>query len=533
MEGSSARDEHIPHWTGNPETWQTYKDEVRIWMLGTKLDVEFSLAARLVSKLKGPARRVGLSMADAELEPKRTDPIDLKLGIKNLMSKLETLVPHAQDRRGNYMQEFFRAEKYKRRPAERIPEWITRWEEGAELLQRDGIDLSKLKDLPGWFFLEHANLSEDRCEMVRASVEADEIYNIPVLKATLLRLFPRLHLRERKMGGPRLLPGARPFFRRNTAYETQAEGDENEEEGGEYDEGGWDDEDVGGEGDDSGGLTTAPEVGDFFRGELEALAADLDDAADEDLDDEEHNQLEEAAAILSNAAEALEVVRGMRQRLSAKGRGRGRGGSARGFGGRGEGSKGGTRGQRGSKDGSYPSVPTAPPGSQRQRRGGKAGGRGTSSRADVDRRKSKSKCYVCHRTGHWAGDPECPGPSQESHVVDENPEDAFVVHVLPLSSFFSGPDPVSCLHAQASVGVHAHPDSRHGVVDTACGKSVAGTEWIQDYLGILETFGLRQEAKEIQGNDSFRFGDGRVVQAVRKWVLPVVICGRPMAGPTS
>ena len=48
----------------------------------------------------------------------------------------------------------------------------------------------------GWFFMEHANLSEERHEMVRSHVEADEIYDLAVLKAALLRLFPRVHLRE-------------------------------------------------------------------------------------------------------------------------------------------------------------------------------------------------------------------------------------------------------------------------------------------------------------------------------------------------
>ena len=63
--GRDEAREHVPSWNGSPETWQSYKDEVRIWLLGTKLDVEYSLAARLVAKLKGSARRVGLAMTDA------------------------------------------------------------------------------------------------------------------------------------------------------------------------------------------------------------------------------------------------------------------------------------------------------------------------------------------------------------------------------------------------------------------------------------------------------------------------------------
>ena len=108
--------EQVPSWSGNPETWQAYKDEVRIWLLGSKLDVEYSLAARLVTKLKGPARRLGLSMTDEELNPPRAaENPDLRAGVNNLLTRLERLVPLAQDRRGNFLKQFFKEEKYKRR----------------------------------------------------------------------------------------------------------------------------------------------------------------------------------------------------------------------------------------------------------------------------------------------------------------------------------------------------------------------------------------------------------------------------------
>ena len=52
----------IPGWDGRPDTWQEYKDQVRIWQLGSPADANYSLAARLVSHLRGPAKRLGLSM---------------------------------------------------------------------------------------------------------------------------------------------------------------------------------------------------------------------------------------------------------------------------------------------------------------------------------------------------------------------------------------------------------------------------------------------------------------------------------------
>ena len=59
-----------------------------------------------------------------------------------------------------------------------------------------------------------------RCSVGGASVEADGIYNLPILKATLLRLFPRVHLRERWGGRPGLPPPGGRGHRR--ALETQA-----------------------------------------------------------------------------------------------------------------------------------------------------------------------------------------------------------------------------------------------------------------------------------------------------------------------
>ena len=65
-------DEHrkyVPSWDGNPTTYRAYKESVRIWLLGEKADVEYSLAARLVQNLSGAARILGNSMTDAQLMP--------------------------------------------------------------------------------------------------------------------------------------------------------------------------------------------------------------------------------------------------------------------------------------------------------------------------------------------------------------------------------------------------------------------------------------------------------------------------------
>ena len=68
MDGRDDR-RFVPGWDGNPNTWRRYRDEVRVWLLGEKTDVEYSLAARLVQRLSGAARRAALTLTDEELPP--------------------------------------------------------------------------------------------------------------------------------------------------------------------------------------------------------------------------------------------------------------------------------------------------------------------------------------------------------------------------------------------------------------------------------------------------------------------------------
>ena len=125
-----SRDDHgrkIPSWDGRPDTWQEYKDEVRIWVLGSPNTADYSMAARLVAHLKGPARRIGLAMTDTELSPEVTETpsadgtttkkeVNHKKSIELLLDRLQALAPQQQDRRGQYLRDFFREEKYRRRP---------------------------------------------------------------------------------------------------------------------------------------------------------------------------------------------------------------------------------------------------------------------------------------------------------------------------------------------------------------------------------------------------------------------------------
>ena len=88
----------LPQWDGYPSGLRDYQQEVRLHKTGENLEVNWSVAARLVGRLRGAARRVGLAMTDQELLPTArniTDNWERKTdrnrqGIEALTARLET-----------------------------------------------------------------------------------------------------------------------------------------------------------------------------------------------------------------------------------------------------------------------------------------------------------------------------------------------------------------------------------------------------------------------------------------------------------
>ena len=87
---SSSRNP-IPRWDSAPSGFARYKDEVRVFRLAEKLDQGYSIPARLVSALSGPARRVGLSLKDEELMPRvdMSEPPDRDSGQRRVLDNRE------------------------------------------------------------------------------------------------------------------------------------------------------------------------------------------------------------------------------------------------------------------------------------------------------------------------------------------------------------------------------------------------------------------------------------------------------------
>ena len=110
----------IPSWNGDPATWTSFSDEVKLWRLSENMEVNFSLASRLVRQLSGSARRAVAKLPADELHPPYVaapgttlDPSEKKAwrntrGIDNVMAKLlKDLGQQKPVRKGQSLHEFF------------------------------------------------------------------------------------------------------------------------------------------------------------------------------------------------------------------------------------------------------------------------------------------------------------------------------------------------------------------------------------------------------------------------------------------
>ena len=85
---------------------------------------------------------------------------------------------------------------------------------------------------------------------------------------------------------------------------------------------------------------------------------------------------------------------------------------------------------------------------------------------------------------------------QITETID--PDDGFndvkIVHIV--SEHFEKPISHQVLTTEG-IAMNRHPDHRMGVVDTACGLSVAGRRWRDDYYAFLGMLGFDKLVKKI------------------------------------
>ena len=121
------------------------------------------------------------------------------------------------------------------------------------------------------------------------------------------------------------------------------------------------------------------------------------------------------------------------------------------------------------------------------------------------------KCYICGSEYHLS--PKCPKNTyvSESEEGKDIKEDELYVCYEKTFSVQSG----SKLMKEAV---------DYGILDTACTSTVCGIEWLDMYIKGL-TSEERTKIKEENSESTFRFGDGRVYESLKKVVLPIKIAG--------
>ncbi|CAK0864101.1 unnamed protein product [Prorocentrum cordatum] len=185
------------------------------------------------------------------------------------------------------MTDFFEAQENARRAGTRLSEYITIFDEGVTKLSEDGVELADDADILGWFFVRRLNITRAHRGRLMAALPR-ETFQLREAQTTAMRIYQDNHINER--GHPRQ---RRPFEQKKprqggkgrpppkAVNVTEYEDDEGLEED---------------EADDDC-------IEELAQRELEALATDLGDINEEELDHDQAEAVEKAAAQLTELPE--------------------------------------------------------------------------------------------------------------------------------------------------------------------------------------------------------------------------------------
>ena len=130
--------------------------------------------------------------------------------------------------------------------------------------------------------------------------------------------------------------------------------------------------------------------------------------------------------------------------------------------------------------------------------GGKGGDQATGASKIRDDKlkqiKARSFCSGCGRRGHWHRDAECPNNAGAKDAG--NGKGAPVVKEV-------------CVTMPAEVMTVKHVTGLLlGITDTACSRTVAGTQWLQEYMNLIGDDGAQPELS--RECEAYKFGTGRI-----------------------
>ena len=510
---------------------------------GTK---KYNLAARWLLRQSGVVRQRGEEFNPEELQfqpeikgqdPQTGDevvitPEDPLSGLNKLLKALEGINGKTTlDKRGELRNLFYL--ELKRKPGERIAEFCSRFRVALADLRTEGVSLPSGEI--GWFFKTKLGLDPLRVQLLDTALQGSEEYE--TIEREVLRLFKDLHSQDplvRKSFGDgnnnkggtlmqRFLTSQNPSSRpssyapsmassANRSYRTSTTSGSSSRFSGfkkpfparqamvsEAEDAEPDDDVELMEADNE----AEPNLEEILKCEAEALAAELDEAADNGVDPSTLQEIEES---VETAAEALLTMKEARTKLQEVKR---------------------DRGYMKPSDGASKTNP---------------------------KKTAKNPCFDCGLPGHWAGDPECAKPGQglarksalkkpggrHVKVVEtlntEHVEEAagdghevLTVTTNPLSqSFVAALEDAHSVTKEALIAQLAEDKRLVGALDSACNRTCAGPDWLKGYLHGLQSApeSIRSLVTSKPEHETFRFGNGGTKVSDMRWRLPTVIGGR-------
>ncbi|CAE7239737.1 GIP, partial [Symbiodinium necroappetens] len=125
--------------------------------------------------------------------------------------------------------------------------------------------------------------------------------------------------------------------------------------------------------------------------------------------------------------------------------------------------------------------------------------------------KARSFCAGCKRRGHWHRDEACPLNQAKKNKEDNGDGDD---NRAPLKSASMTCNVVHVAWNMDKKDLSAGFDA---ITDTACSKSVAGNDWMEEYTSRLEDIGVKPQL--LTNDEYFRFGASRVFHSTMACVL--------------